>query len=391
MKILHVVPSYIPAYRYGGPVEAVHSLASALSAKGHDVTVFTTNIDGDDDLDVPTGVPVKKDGVDVIYYPVKRPRAYCYSPDLGRAVKERAGSFDVVHIHSVYLYPTLIASYWCRRLGKPYLINPFGALDPRMIKLKGTLRKRLYISLIERRNVNGSSAIHAASEYEKAALRSFGFNTSLAVVSHGIDTSRYNKPDEKNAFMEKYPSLKDKKIVLFLGRMHPKKGLELLAGAFRDVAFVMSKACLIIAGSGEPKYEAHVKEVFSRGGLDEKVIFTGLLTDEDKIAALKSCDVFVLTSYGENFGIAVLEAMACGVPVIVSDRVGLCADIEEYGAGIVIDCNQDEIAAAISRMLRDGDLRATSGSRGKALVEDRFTMERIVNRMIAVYKEVLKE
>jgi len=142
MKILHIVPSYIPAYNYGGPIKAVHSLCASLVKHGVDVSVFTTNIDQDGDLKVPLNKPVDMDGVKVYYYPVTFPRAYCYSGELGSAVRERIPEFDIVHTHSVYLYPTAIASLWSRRHKKPYILNPFGALDPSMIKLKKQFKKK---------------------------------------------------------------------------------------------------------------------------------------------------------------------------------------------------------------------------------------------------------
>lgn len=389
MKILHIVPSYIPAYRYGGPIKAVHGLCASLVKQGADVSVFTTNIGQDRDLNVPLNKPIDMDGVKVYYYPVTFPRFYCYSGQLGRAVKERIPEFDIVHIHSVYLYPTAIACRWCRRYKKPYILNPFGALDPSMIKLRSSFKKLLYIRLVESRAINSAKAIHVASRYEKGNYEMLGFKTPAIVIPRGVDLSEYEDRVKYQDLRRKYPELSGKKIILFLGRIHPKKGLDLLAAAFKKIVNARDDTFLVIAGSGDERYVSKIKNLFRKNGLSGRVLFTGMLLNSDKLAAFSGSDLFVLPSYGENFGIAVLEAMACALPVVVTNRVGLFPDIKEFNAGFITDCNSTHIADAILGLLNDDALRRNMGRNARRLAEEKFTLDHAANKMIEAYKHII--
>lgn len=390
MKILHVVPSYIPAYRYGGPIKAVHELCKALAKNGLDVTVFTTDIDWEKNSDVPLGRMVEMDGVKVFYYPVRRLRRYCFSSGLADAVKMRVREFDIVHIHSVYLYPTMIACYWCRKFGIPYIINPFGALDPSAIRLKGRIRKSLYLNLVERRNIDGAKFIYAASGYEKDKILSMRFNAPVVIMPRGLEISDYSPGANPGWFFDRYPQLKNKKVILFLGRIHRKKGLDLLAAALKKITDKDKSVFLAVVGPREDAYAASVETLFKKEGVMENAVFTDMLLGDEKLSAFYSSDIFILPSYGENFGIAVLEAMACGIPVVVTDAVALHPDIAEYGAGIVTKPNADALASAALDILRNRDIKNEMGECGRRLVRDRFAIDNVALKMIEAYKDAVK-
>jgi glycosyltransferase involved in cell wall biosynthesis len=367
----------------------VHGLCRSLVKQGADVSVFTTNIDQNRDLDVPLNKPVDMDGVKVYYYPVMFPRRYCYSGQLGDAIREHIPEFDIVHIHSVYLYPTTIACRWCRRYKKPYILNPFGALDPSMIKLRSSFKKQLYIRLIESRTINSAKVIHVASLYEKHNYETLGFKTPAVVIPRGIDLSEYPLHTKDQYLVKKYPFLSGKKIILFLGRIHPKKGLDLLAGAFKKIVDMRDDVFLIIAGSGDQSYVSQIKQLFKKKGLSDHVLFTGMLLDFDKLSAFYGSNMFILPSYGENFGIAVLEAMACALPVVITNKVGLSPDVKECRAGIVTNCDQEEIAEAMLELFNNENAGKAMGESGRKLVEDRFTDDEAARRAMIMYKEVI--
>ena len=392
MRILHVIPSYIPAYRYGGPVKAVHELAQALTRCGVDVSVFTTNLDWENKLDVPLAQEQDLEGVKVTYYPVSFLKAYCYSPGLAGALQRRVSDFDLVHIHSVFLYPTNIAAKWCQKKKIPYIINPFGALDPEMIKLKNAFIKNIYIRIIEQHNIKKAACLHLASVYEEKQFLALGIKAPVAIVPRGINLQDYVwKNQQADNFKEKYPQLKGKQIILFLGRIHFKKGLDLLAAAFKRVSLKAKDAYLVIAGPSEGGYAKKLKELFGRMGLIDNVLFTGMLLGEDKISAFYNSDIFVLASYGENFGISVLEAMACGLPVVITNHVGLYPDVLEYQAGIVSACDDQEIAGAILKLLASASLRKAMGKQGLSLAQDRFTLDRIAGKMNDLYEAIARK
>ena len=188
MKILHVVPTYYPATRYGGPIRSVHGLASALAAQGHDIHVYTTNADGKGVLPVPLDRPVLLDGVNVWYFATSVGRRLYWAPKMRQALALNIRSFDIVHLHSVFLWPTSAAARAARKTRVPYVLSPRGMLVEDLIRRKSSLAKRAWITLFERRNVAEAAAIHLTSEIEASELMAVGIPYKrLTVVPNGID------------------------------------------------------------------------------------------------------------------------------------------------------------------------------------------------------------
>ncbi len=193
MRLLHVVPTYLPAWRHGGPILAVHGLCKALAARGHEVTVFTTNVHGEGTLDVPLGRPVAMDGVEVRYFPVRSPRRLYFAPALRRTAREEIQRFDAVHLHSVFLGPTTAAARAAERAGVPYLLSPRGMLVPELIRARGRWRKLAWLALAERRTIEQAAALHATSALEAADAARMGFPLPpVFVVPNGIDAEPWD-------------------------------------------------------------------------------------------------------------------------------------------------------------------------------------------------------
>lgn len=390
MKILHVIPAYIPFHEYGGPVKGTHDLCRSLLAKKQEVEVFTTDFGLAKGYGTYSGRKLNVDGVRVTYFNIKFPARYFYCPGLFKALKYRVNSFDIVHIHSVFLHTTWAACFWCIKENIPYLINPFGALDPDMISFKSSVLKNLYIRLVEANNIRKASFIHLASEYEEKKIKELNFNTPSVVVPRGIFPEEYEYTDKCNSVEKKYPELKKKKKILFLGRIHPKKGLEDLGQAFKLLLSETDKVRLVIAGTGDDMYVKSIKELYGVIGISDSTVFTGQLQGEEKLALFHESDVFVLPSYGENFGISVLEAMACGLPVIVTDKVGLASEIEKNGAGIVVPKDINKLTGALKKILCDehGRVKMKQNARDASR---KFSMHKIVDDMIDLYRSVVKK
>ena len=366
MRVLHVVPTYLPATRYGGPIFAVHGLCKALAARGHEVEVFTTNVDGDGVSDVPLGTAVEWEGVRVRYFePVMR-RLY-YSPAMRRALHARIHEFDLVHAHSVFLWPTASAARAAHGAGVPYVISPRGMLVPELIQRRSRLAKMAWITLVERRNFLHACAIHFTSERERDdAVRLGVVVPRAAIAPNGIDIPRLcGEP-------------RDPSLILYLGRINWKKGIDRLI----DAVARTGGARLVIAGRDDENYAATL-------AVHERVTFVGEVNGEAKERLLATAAMLVLPSISENFGNAVLEAMAQATPVIVTPGVGLARDVEEAGAGIVTDGDPVPLAAAIERLLVDEALRLTMGGRGRALVEGRFGWDRVAVAMESLYHSCL--
>jgi len=349
-------------------------------------------IDGEQDLDVAPGEVVCLDGVKVRYFAPGFPRKYYRSRALSGALKQNVKKFDIVHIHSVFLYPTLVSAYWCRKYGVPYLIRPFGMIDPDMIRLRSRVKKRLYIALVEKKNLASATVIHVTSGEEKRKFLSVlgGLERPIVIVANGVDEEDFRGTEGGKSLTDRYPQLQGKKIILFLSRLHYKKGLDLLVPAMEKIVKQREDARLVIVGPDEGGYGEVIKERFFEASLGRYVIFAGQLTGEDKAAAFRDSSVFVLPSYGENFGIAALEAMASGVPVVLSDKVALSTQVLESGAGEVTECDPGQIAEAVLNLLADAVEARAKGERGLALVDKRFSWQVISGHMLALYERMLE-
>jgi glycosyltransferase involved in cell wall biosynthesis len=391
MRILHLISFYVPAYNTGGPVLSVHGLNKYLVKRGVDVTVYTTNISGRGTLDVPLGQPVTVDGVHVSYFPYSFVRGGEYSGELRRVLRETIARFDIVHVTGVFRATPLLGGYYARRYGKPYLISPRGSLMGETLAHRA-LRKKAYLWLVERRNLARAGAIHFTTplemeeyEQEKLPLR------KAFIIPNGLDVKEFGIRIPPGTFREKFRIAADRRIVLFLSRINWKKGLDTLIPAFAEIVKKEPKAILVIAGGDDEGYGTKVKMQVARCKLQDKVIFTGMLVGEDKVAAYHAADVFVLPSYAENFGMVVAEAMACGVPVVITPRVGLAPYVQEAGAGVVVEKDVAAVTSAIIRILGDSLSARAMGEAGRKLVVERFSMESVADAFLEAYNTLIRE
>lgn len=410
MKLLCVIPSYWPAFKYGGPIQSVHNLNKALVKKGVDITVYTTNagLDGK----VPVDQEVDVEGVKVIYFLFTKffeflgSAGWRFSLPLTKALKRNLKIFDLVYILSVWNYPVAVAAYYCRRYKKPYIISPRGLLYPRVFERK-LWKKFPYYNILAKRDLRSASAVHYTTEDEAEKTRSsLELKNKAVVIPNGLDFSDFNNLPPRESLRERYPILKDKKIVLFLSRIHWKKGMDILIDAFSVLSKQRNDVHLLIVGNDEEGYGKKVKGWIMDYGMkyfdyrlkgyevrDEdcaKVTFTGMMTGRGKMEAFAGSDIFVLPSYSESFGMAVVEAMACGLPVVVSNKVGIYKEIEKNKAGIVVDTNAESLYMGMKTLLENSQLKEEITNNGRQLVKEYYDIDRVADRVIAVYEEILK-
>ena len=390
MNILHVIPAYIPAYRFGGPVRSVHDLCRKLVESGHAITVFTTNFDGVHVMDVPLNTPCDIDGVTVYYFSVDLPFFYFRSMGLKRKLKRTIEKFDLVHIHCIYVYTTFIASRIAKKFNIPYVISPRGMLDGDSIKLKGTLKKKLYLGLVERSTFSNAELIHYTSKDESAKSVFSKITKNVEIIFNGIDIERYQACEFDN-LPDKYTSLKHKKIVLFLGRINYIKGLDILANAWPKVVSSFPDAQLIIAGPDNDNYKKDIVAIIKTLGVSDSVTFTGELDFEDKVRFIKTSEMLVAPSYLESFGMSIVEAMACSKPVIISNKVNIYPIIQKYDAGIVTSCDKDEVASAVINIFNNVKNSTIKGNNGNRLVCENFALDATTEKMILAYRNLINE
>jgi glycosyltransferase involved in cell wall biosynthesis len=284
----------------------------------------------------------------------------------------------------------LPAAYHARRAGIPYVIRPLGALNRWGMTRRRPWLKRVSFRLLERRILRGAASIHYTSEQEKAEAADLGVHGRSAVIPLGVDLAPFENLPPRGWLRRRWPELARRPLVLFLSRVDPKKGLDLLFRALAGATRRQPDIALVVAGSGEPAFEAKLRREATRLGLNGSVFWTGFLSDSDKLTALADADLFVLPSYSENFGVAAVEAMAAGLPVVVSDRVAIHREVAAAGAGLVVPCESDAVTAAVLRLVGDRSLAAELGARGRRLAWSHFSLASMVAGLMASYEEALR-
>ncbi len=386
MRILHVIPSLAP--RFGGPPFAAVQMCGELARRGLDVALYTTNVGLDRDSP-PVSAPVlSSPGRMVIRsFPVSLPGLFGVSYELARALRADVESFDLVHIHSLYRFASSAAAHYARRAGVPYLVRPHGTLDPFMFRRRRGL-KSIYEALLERRNLEGAAAVHFTTTEELELARSSGIKFRAVVIPLGVHVDTGAGAGAREELNRLWPATRGKQTILYFGRINFKKGLDILAAAFGAVARARAGAHLLIAGPDAEGYGQRVREWLAAENVADRVTFTGMLGGTAKQSALRGSDLFVLPSYSENFGIAVVEAMAAGLPVVISDRVNIWREVQQAGAGLVTGCDPTEVAWAILRLLDSEPLRRATAQAALRLVRERYTWEAAGQRMIEVYRDL---
>ncbi len=347
----------------------VRQLAGSLARSGIETHVATTDDDGPEKLDVRYGEPVVQDGVTYWYFP-RQLRFYTFSWPLSVWLSTHVSDFDLLHIHALFSFAALPASYWATRRGVPYIVRPLGTLNEWGMTHRRPWLKRASFHLLERRILKHAAVVHYTSHQERREAETLGVTGISAVIPNGLPDSL---PEGfSGAFRRRYPQLRGRRIILFLSRLDQKKGLDLLLRAFADLRRKAPDAILVIAGGGRDEFIEELKAETRTLGIAEEILWTGFLTGEDKQAAFADAVMYVLPSYSENFGIAVAEAMAAGLPVVVSDQVGIHNDIVEAAAGLVVRCEVGDLTQTMLRLLNDPALRVSLGRNGKNLVAVKY-------------------
>lgn len=385
MRLLHVVPTYLPAWRHGGPIRAVHGLARSLAARGHAVEVFTTDLHGPGRLDVPLGAPVEIDGVSVRYFPVRSLRRLSYAPAMRAALRDLS-RFDFVHLHSVFLWPTLAAAREAERAGVPWLVAPRGMLVPELIAARGRLRKTLWLRCFERRTIERAAGFHATTELEARDAERLGLRLPpVYVVPNGVEAEPWSDDLATLSGTVRALVVDPRPFILALGRVSWKKGLDRLIEAMPAVP----GARLAIAGNDEERLVPRLERLAAEKGVRDRVHFLGPVDGADKAALLARCALLAMPSTSENFGNSLLEAMAAGRPVLATPGVGLAPLIAEVGCGRVSEGDPASLGAALREMLADPPALDEMGRRGQRAAEERYGWPGIAARMEAVYEEIV--
>ena len=383
MRVAIYAPNYLPAVRYGGPVQSSHGLAKSLVGQGCAVDVFTTDVDGPDRLDVPLGVPVSIDGVSVHYFPIAAPRRIYRSPAMTAALDRLLPEADVLHINGAYLLPGPTAARIARRHSVPYVHAPRGMLAEDMIAGKSRWVKRAWIASFERAALRGAAAIQATAESEAEGLRRLGLDLApIHVIANGVELPARVDSAQGETLWKDVPR---GRRVAMLGRLDWMKGMDVAIGAIAD----LPDAHLRIAGPDHAGLRPSLETLARKAGVAAQVSFAGMIAGDRKWAFLAGADVVVVPSLRESFGITVAEALAVGTPVIVTEGVGASGLVRRIDPDCVVERTPQALASAMERLLRDPARRDAIGASGAALIAGDYGWPAIAARMIALYRDII--
>ena len=377
MRVLHVIPGL--SLKDGGPTTALHRMAAASAAIGMHVTVATTDDDAGGRLDVPLGRATNAGGVAYWYFARSMPISWKPSWPLTLWLARNVARFDVVHVHALFSYTTIIGCRLAFRAGVPVVLRPLGTATPWSLAHHGW-KKRPYFSLIERSHLRRAAAIHTTSEAERMDIAALGFGGRAVVIPLGVDAV-------DSLQRERAPEAPLR--LLFLSRLHPKKNVAMLIDSVTDARRAGARVELTVAGDGEPAFrrelEAHARASAANGAIR----FVGHVAGDEKRALLAASDAYALPSHQENFGIAVAEALAAGLPVIVSDQVGIAPEIAASGAGTVIPVDRAALSSAIIAMAANVAARLSMGERARTLAADRYSWSLTASMLGKLYADVI--
>lgn len=382
MNLLHVTPYYAPAYPFGGVVRAVEGLAVALAARGHAVTVLTTDA-GSRNSRVDAPAEEMRDGVRVIRLRNRalwlRARANLSAP-VGMAAMTRnlLPGMDLVHLHEFRTVEALQVAPVAAQAGVPVVMSPHGTLT--LETGRGSLKAR-WDRFLSPRVADRLAAVIALTAAEAEDVRQLWARIGrppppIQIVPNGVNPAGVTPSAPARAGFRQRFGLGDAPVCLFLGRLHARKGVDVLAEAF--LAADLADARLVIAGPDE----GMLGRLEAIG--DPRIVLTGYLNPEERLAALSAADLFALPATGEGLSMAALEALAAGLPVILSPGCNL-PEVEPAGAGLEVEPEAEPLAAALRLLLNDHELRLRMGAAARALAESRFTWERVAAQMETVY------
>jgi glycosyltransferase involved in cell wall biosynthesis len=372
MKILHVVPSYKPAYVYGGTIESIARLCEALANAGQDVKVFTTTANGAEELEVVPNSEYDIDGVKVVYFKRIFKDPFYLSPALWKRLYNECRQYDVVHIHSWWNMIVMVAAFICRKQKVRVVLSPHGMFSEYILNNSKKRLKQLSISLFGK-SLLKACTFHATSSLEFAECRQFVPGWKGCMIPNIVWLPKLTICKQANSVF----------TIIFLSRIHRKKGIELLMQA---ISGMQIKPLLKLAGSGEEKYIQQLKQEAKTLGIHENIEWLGWQGRDEKFTAMMHADLFALTSYNENFGNVVIEALHAGTPVLISNTTGLSRFVKEHQLGWVCTPEADHIRSALEAAIADSTARDNITRTAPSMVAGYFSEEKLIPEYIRYYQ-----
>jgi glycosyltransferase involved in cell wall biosynthesis len=390
-RIAWVVSYYKPAYVYGGPVRSISAMCEAIAQLEPEVTVLTTDANGKTRLDVPVGQPVLINGVTVWYYPLLLGGlSSFYSLDMARAVQRRISEFDIVVTEIMWGAALPSVARACRQANVPYVLPVRGQLMPWALATKSG-KKRIYLKLWGWHVLNRAAALHCTDQVEAEVIQQLHLQSSTFVVPNGIDLTRFDRLPARGSLRGSLGIPADALVLLFLGRLTPIKRPDLAVKALAAALGAGHNLHLILAGPDENQMQPTLQAQAAAAGCPDRVHFAGLLKGEDVLSALVDADLLMMLSeVQENFGMAAVEALAAGVPILVSHSIPVGRTAREAGAGLAVDCSAEAIDQALAELLAAPARLKEMGQLGRAIVRARYDIRTLARQMLDQFESIIE-
>lgn len=387
MKILHIIPT-LSSFS-GGPAEVAINLVKELNALGAQAEILTTDDNGSTRFDIPLGKELTEfRGVPTRFFPRINPRLkeFIISPSAVSWLNTNMGKYDVLDIHYLFSFVPLVARSLARKKKIPYTVRTMGQLSPWALK-QSSFKKDVFFALQERKNLEKADALHSTSKAEEQDIRNFGLKNKVINLPLGVRAPD-KIADAAQILRKKYDIANDRFVLLFLSRLHYKKRPELAIEVVKEMRDRYN-VHLILGGSGDATYERQLKQLVIKGGMADRVTFAGFVSGYEKELLLQGCDLFLLPSFSENFGIAVAEALAAGTPVVITPDVQIAEYVSMYDAGIITQGTTSAFTVAITSCFSDLNRMRDMQSNGLRLASEVFSWQAIAKQLLASYEEVL--
>ncbi len=382
MKILHVIKTIDPVH--GGPAVSAPSLAAAQAKQHHQVSLaFMYSKDQKKGIEKTKNNIPYFNGIELVLIPNKGIKDKVLAISAVKPLLNEIRKADIVHMHGVWDPIVLLSAVIALIFNKPYVFSPRGMLDPWSLSQK-KWKKKIMLTFFSRYLLNKSLFIHCLNETEKTLIKPLGLQCELRVFPNGIFPEKIKDNVDKNIFFDSFSQLKNKPFILFLSRLHYKKGLDILIDCFAQVTSQIDNLNLVVAGNDDGELE-NLERKIKENNLDSKVHFIGPIYGDLKYSALKNAECFVLPSRQEGFSMAITEAMAYGCAVIVSEECHF-PEVSEYNAGYVVSLNADAFSQAIVTLVKNTELKNSFIYSAKNIVTSMFSWHRIAEEIILAYQ-----
>ncbi|BBD69165.1 group 1 glycosyl transferase [Nostoc commune NIES-4072] len=384
MKILFIAP-YIGAI-YGGTSKMVTDLLEGIGRLGVTVDLVTTNANGSNTLDVPLNEWITRKYYRVQHFDCWYRDDFIISASLIKWLVSNINNYDIVHSQTVFSPMISVTHLICKYFHIPYIVTPHGMLEPWALSYK-IWKKRIYYKLFENPSIKNSSAIQAMSSLELKNINSLQLQNTI-FIPNGIHCKEFETLPTPEIFYQQFPKTRGKTLILFLGRIDPKKGLDLLAPAFAKVHNQFPDTHLVVAGPDNIGFMDKAQNYFLQAGCLDAVTFTGMVSGTLKYAALAAANLYVAPSYSEGFSISILEGMASGLPCIITTACNF-PEAAKAQAAHVVEIDVNAIANALIECLSHPQQATEMGDRAREFIFQNYTWDRAAHKLIQVYKTVI--